>query len=108
MSRVSVTNNVRERRYEARVDGALAGYAGYDETPEVIAFTHTKVEPAYEGKGVGGALARAAMDDVRERGDRQVVAVCPYIVGWFDKHPDYQSLLADGATARRYEESHRA
>ena len=31
-------------------------------------FTHTEVDPAFEGKGVGGALARHALDEVAEEG----------------------------------------
>ena len=93
MTDVQVTNNESEMRYEARVDGELAGSAYYDSADDLIVFTHTEVDDAYEGQGVGSALARAALDDVRADGRRRVIAKCPFIKGWIDKHPDYQDLL---------------
>ena len=52
-----VTNNEDENRWEARLDCQLAGFAAYHRTHELVVFTHTEVEPAFEGRGVGGALA---------------------------------------------------
>ena len=93
MNDVQVTNNEAEKRYEARVDGRLAGSAYYDTADDLIVFTHTEVDDAYEGQGVGSTLARAALDDVRADGRRKVVPRCPFIKGWIDRHPDYQDLL---------------
>ena len=95
MAQVEVADNPVERRYEATLDGALAGFAAYRLRGEhVIVFTHTEVDPAYEGQGIGGVLARGALDDVRARGERRVVALCPFISAWIARHPDYQDLLA--------------
>lgn len=93
-----VTSHAPERsRFEAHLDGELAGFAAYQLAEGLIVFTHTEVDPAFEGKGVGSALARGALDDVRAAaeplGERKVIATCPFIKGWIDKHPDYVSLL---------------
>ena len=56
-------------------------------------FTHTEVFDAFEGKGVGSALARGALDAVRADGTRQVLPRCPFIRGWIERHPDYQDLV---------------
>ncbi len=93
MSDVTVTDNRAESRYEAHLDGELAGFADYQLRHDVIVFPHTEVDPAFEGKGVGSALARQALDDVRAAGERKVVAICPFIKGWIEKHPEYRSLL---------------
>ncbi len=93
MSDVQVTLNEDEKRYEVRVDGELAGAAYFDAADDLIVFTHTEVDDAYEGQGVGSALAREALDDVRSDGRRKVVARCPFIKAWIDRHPDYQDLL---------------
>ena len=90
---VEVTRNDDEGRFEARVDGALAGFAAFVETEHVIVFTHTEVDPAFEGRGVGGALARGALDAVRAEGTHQVKPVCPFIRAWIQRHPDYQDLV---------------
>jgi predicted GNAT family acetyltransferase len=88
-----ITRNDEANRYEAHVDGALAGFAEYALTSEVITFTHTEVDDAYEGQGVGSALARGALDDAIRRGDRRIKVVCPFIRAWIERHPDYQHLL---------------
>jgi len=55
-------------------------------------FTHTVVDPAYEGKGVGSALARAALDEVRGT-KRKVLPLCPFIKGWIERHREYVDLV---------------
>ncbi|BAG19941.1 MULTISPECIES: GNAT family N-acetyltransferase [Streptomyces] len=82
------------KRYEARVDGEaeVAGFADYLRTAELIAFLHTEVSPAYEGRGVGSALARASLDEARAAGLR-VLPTCPFYAGWIARHPEYQDLL---------------
>lgn len=99
MTDVTVTDNPDEHRYEARVDGELAGFAVYRFTDELIVFTHTEVDPAFEGKGVGGALARYALDDVRDQGTRKVMPLCPFIKAWIGKHPDYIPLVCGAPTS---------
>ena len=93
MSDVEVRDNPAENRYEAWVDGELAGIAVYGLSEHAIVFLHTEVDDRFEGHGIGSALARAALDDVRAKGDRDVVALCPFIKGWIEKHPEYQDLL---------------
>jgi uncharacterized protein len=90
---VVVTRNEDESRWEARIGGELAGFAAYQLTDELVVFTHTEVDPAFEGKGVGGALARQALDDVAEAGDRKVMPLCPFIKAWIARHPDYKRLV---------------
>ena len=93
MTDVTVTDNPAESRYEAHVDGALAGFAEYQLTDELIVFTHTEVDSAFEGKGVASAVARHALDDVRAAGARKVMPLCPFIKAWIEKHPDYKPLV---------------
>jgi hypothetical protein len=42
--------------------------------------------------GVGGAIARYALDDARARG-LHVRALCPFIRGWMERHPQYSDLI---------------
>ena len=91
---ITVVDVPDRERFEARTeDGDLAGFVTYQLTGKIIVYTHTEVRPAYEGKGVGSALARSVLDDARAR-ERTVVAVCPYISGWLDKHPEYGDIVA--------------
>ena len=90
---VVVTRNEDESRWEARIDGSLAGFAAYRVVDDDIVFTHTEVDPAHEGRGVGGALARRALDEVAEDASLRVVPRCPFIKAWIARHPDYAALV---------------
>lgn len=91
---VDVRDVPESKRYEARVEGQseIAGVAEYLRTAELIAFVHTEVPPKYEGRGVGAALARAALDEARAANLR-VLAICPFFAGWIARHPDYRDLV---------------
>ena len=86
-------------RYEVTVDGELAGFSEYRDTEGARVFTHTEVFDAYEGKGVGSALARGALDDVRARG-RRLVALCPFIAAFLERHDEYADLVDAELTTR--------
>ena len=92
MADVEVTLNQAEQRYEARVGDELAGSAYFETDDELVVFTHTEVDDAFEGQGVGSSLARFALDDVRAKG-LKVVPRCPFIKGWIDRHEGYQDLV---------------
>ena len=91
---ISVTGNAERDRYEASVDGVLAGFAAYRLDDSTIEFTHTEVEGAHEGHGVGSELVRQALDDVRERGLR-VRPLCPFVRSVIERHPAYRDLVVD-------------
>ena len=93
MTELTVVDVPSGHRYEIRrPDGVVVGTAYYELQAGVVAFVHTEVDPAYEGQGVGGALARGALDVVRSRGAR-VRPLCPFMRGWIDRHPDYGDLV---------------
>jgi uncharacterized protein len=97
----TVVDVPERRRYEAldvEADDRLAGFAEYIHTDSLITFTHTEVQPAYEGQGVGSTLVRAALDDARSRG-LSVLPVCPFFRGWIQLHPEYADLVYDKRTA---------
>lgn len=90
----TVTDVPERERFEARDEAdALAGVLTYQLTGAIIAYTHTQVDPAFEGRGAGSALARAAMDDARDKG-RMVVPICPFLSGWLDQHREYEKIVA--------------
>jgi predicted GNAT family acetyltransferase len=78
--------------FEAKVDGEHAGQLEFTRRDGVIVYTHTEVDPAFEGRGVGGALARAALDAARAEGAR-VRPRCSFVKHWIDRHPTYAELV---------------
>jgi len=89
---VEVRDVPEARRYEARVDGQLAGFAAYRLVPGRITFTHTEVGAEFGGQGVGDRLAKGALDDARARG-LGVTPLCPFMAAWIRRHPDYADLV---------------
>src|SRR5829696_8152168 len=89
-----IRNNPSEYRYELWADGELAGYTQYVLDRGRIAFLHTEVYESYEGLGLGGRLARAALDDARARG-LVVMPFCPFVAGFIERHiEEYGHLVA--------------
>ncbi|GAA0278295.1 GNAT family N-acetyltransferase [Cryptosporangium japonicum] len=99
MDNVKISDAPDESRYEADLDGALAGVVEYQLDGETIVFTHTGVPPEFEGRGIASQLARHVLDDARRRG-LQVLPRCPYIAGWIARHPDYLDLVPEASRAR--------
>lgn len=94
---VTVRDDPARRVFLALLDdGTEAGGAYYRRRDGVVTFTHTEVSPDLEGQGVGSALAAGALDAVRAAGER-VVALCPFVKAYIDRHPEQQDLLADPA-----------
>ena len=86
-----IVDNKAQHRFELEIDGHIAA-AYYELAGGVITFVHTEVPPELGGRGVGSKLAKGALDQVRTDGLR-VIAQCPFVKAWIDKHPDYAVLL---------------
>jgi predicted GNAT family acetyltransferase len=91
---LTVRDNTDKGRFEA-VDesGVVAGFAAYRRREGRVVFTHTEVDDAFEGRGVGSTLVRAALDAVRDEGV-QVVPLCPFVRSYIHRHPEYADLVA--------------
>jgi predicted GNAT family acetyltransferase len=92
---VVVHRNDPHHRYEAHLDGRLAGYLDYRERDDEIVLVHTETLEGFQGRGVASALARFALDDVRSRG-RRAVLLCPFLQSWLTRNPQYRDIMADG------------
>ena len=90
---VTVHRNESNHHFEAELDGKVVGFVRYRTRPGQVVLIHTETLPEYEGRGIGGALARGALDDIRARGEKAVV-LCPFIKSYVAKHPEYQDLVA--------------
>ena len=96
---MTVADNPDEGRFEVFAEGEFAGAAYYRAEGDAIAFTHTEVDDAYEGQGLGSKLAAGALDEMRERG-RGVRPYCPFIRGYIQRHAEYVDLVPEDQRGR--------
>ena len=89
---IEVRHQPEQHRYEIIVDDAIAGIAEYEERDGRDVFVHTEIDPSYEGQGLGGKLAKGALDAENAAG-RKIVPLCPFIAGYIGKHPEYADLV---------------
>lgn len=81
-----------EQRIAARIGGELAGFVAYQRIGHTLALLHTEVDSAFEGRGIGGQLARASLDHARSHG-LAVLPYCPFIRAYLKRHPDDLDLV---------------
>lgn len=88
---LEVHNNTEDSQYEVNVDGYLAKIE-YILRDDRIIFVHTEVPDPLEGQGIASKMARYALEDVKAKGYK-VVPRCPFVKGYIERHPEYQSLV---------------
>ena len=89
---VEVRDRPDERHYVITLDGQPVGRSDYELGPGEIVFTHTEIDRAFEGRGLGLRLAAAVLDDARARGLR-VRPQCQFIASYIRAHPEYRDLM---------------
>jgi hypothetical protein len=89
---VVVTDAPGRQRFEATVGGEPAGFLVYRSRKGLLALIHTEVEERFEGRGVGGRLARFALDQARAEG-LAVLPFCPFVNDWLQRHREYVDLV---------------
>jgi predicted GNAT family acetyltransferase len=87
----TVTNNEKELQFEVESNGEKA-YLIYRFYKRSIAFMHTVVPKALEGRGIAGALAREAFR-FAESHHKKVMVYCPFVTEFVKNHPEYEQQL---------------
>lgn len=87
-----IEHNAAAQRFETHIDGWLCR-CDYRLVDGVLHLVHTEVAPALEGRGIAGALVRAALTWAQEQGYK-VLPRCSYVRAYMKRHPETHSLLA--------------
>jgi predicted GNAT family acetyltransferase/glutaredoxin len=82
----TVVHVPEESRYELRLGDRRLGFAAYRRLENTIAFTHTEIDSACEGRGFGTRLVRGALDDARSRG-LDVLPLCSFVAAVARRYP---------------------
>ena len=92
MTDYSISHDPAGHRFSTVVDGVEA-LLDYRLHGGVMTIMHTGVPEAIGGRGIAGALVKAAMDHARAEG-LKVNPACSYSAVWMERHPEYHALRA--------------
>lgn len=81
----TVTRHDDASRYEIHIGDTLAGFAEVRHRDGEVHFTHTEVDPAFEGKGLASILAGEALADAAASG-ATIVPYCPFIARYLKRN----------------------
>ncbi len=81
-----IVDSTATHRFEVTTDGHRAELV-YERDTDRLVLVHTGVPDELEGRGIGGALVAAAIDDAGQR-DLTVVPNCDFARGWLERHPE--------------------
>ena len=88
---LEVQHNKEAMRFEVNLGGEFA-FVEYRYYKGDIAFMHTVVPEAFEGKGIGKKLASAALAFAAAE-KRKIMLYCPFVSKYVKEHPEYHSLV---------------
>lgn len=87
--------NIEHRPQEQRFIGLLGGHeaeVSYSRLDErTLSYDHVFVPDELRGGGIAGKLTRFALEYAREKG-LQVRPVCPFVVKYLERHPEYREI----------------
>lgn len=91
---LSITDNPERKRFEAVVDNQTA-FIEYIKTPDKIFLTHTEVPQELSGKGIGKALVKEVLEEVK-RLELELVPLCPFVALYIKRNPEWKALVMRG------------
>lgn len=87
----TLVDNIVEQRYEFDIDGAKA-FVEYSKQPGLAILTHAYVPEHLEGQGIGSALVRAVLEDLKIK-KLQIVPQCSFVAQYICRHPEWEALI---------------
>ena len=91
---MELLDNKEKKRFEHHIDGKIA-FIDYILAKSKIFLTHTEVPVSLEGQGVGSALIKSVLENIKQR-DLTLVPLCPFVAGYIKKHPEWKELVLKG------------
>jgi uncharacterized protein len=91
MMDIIVKRNTEAGRFEADLGDGTQAVVQYSINDRVIRYTSVFVPPAHRGQGIAGQITRHALDWARGH-DYTVIAQCPYVDAYVQRHPEYQAI----------------
>lgn len=86
-----IFHNSEQHQFELKVDEREA-VLEYFLNHDTMVITHTYVPQILEGRGIGAALTRKALEFASEK-NLKVIPVCSFAEAYIKRHPEYQRLI---------------
>ena len=85
-----------QSRYLFSFNGEQVGLTDYRVIGNAIHISHTEIGSQHRRRGFGAAMVRSVLDEIRLGTGYRVVAACPFVADWIEKHPEYHELELRG------------
>ena len=92
MDTPEIVHVAARHRFEIRLGRSVIGKSYYRAEEGRRVFTHTEVEPDYQGHGLATQLIEHALTNTREAGLR-IVAQCPTVAAYVERHPEFDDIV---------------
>ena len=84
-----------DRIYLNHSSGKLLAEITFPESSDgIVVINHTFVDNSLRGQGVAGKLVEEAAKSIKKAG-KKAIPTCSYAVAWFQKHKEYDDILAN-------------
>jgi uncharacterized protein len=87
-----VRRNEAAHRFEAAFGKKIARI-DYAQSNGLLNLLHAEVPKECEGEGIGGDLAKAALEYARAE-KLEVIPTCPFVSSYIRRHPEYLDIVA--------------
>ena len=98
MNQYQLIDNETEKQYEFHIEQFIPKLE-YIKTPrentKKIFLTHTEVPKELEGKGIGSALIKQVLEEIKKN-DWTLVPLCPFVATYIKRHPEWKELVLKG------------
>ena len=92
---MAITHEPDNNRYVYRDDaGVVAGEVEYVRQGDVLMLVKAEIWADRQGQGLGALLVRETLEMIRDEGHGKIQPICPFIVKYLMKNPEFQSLQA--------------
>ncbi|MBS7333081.1 MAG: N-acetyltransferase [Weeksellaceae bacterium] len=87
------TQTVNDGQFTIYEGDEIVGYIKYEWAKNGnINATGTFIDEKYRGQGLGENLMEELIE-LAEQNDVQIYPICPYVIHYFEKHPEFEYLL---------------
>lgn len=88
-------NNKERNQYEFHIERYTPKIEYIINNQKDIFLTHTEVHPALGGRGIATQLIAKVLEDIKA-GSFALVPLCPFVVAYIKKHPEWMSIVKEG------------